>query len=88
MKLKKLIVATAASEARTIAEPRMNRAPASRPPCSGPDFGGSAVRIRLRNQADPRNDSASAATANGAVSHCTSTPPTLGPPTNDSARLP
>ena len=66
----------------------MNRAPASRPPRPGGPVGGSAERIRLRNQADPRNDSASATTANGAVSHCTSRPPTLGPPTNDSARLP
>ena len=87
MRLKKLIVAAVTSDARTSAERAMNRAPASTdPPASS--AAGSAGRIRLRKNAEPRNDSASATMANGADSTCTSIPPTLGPPTNDSARLP
>ncbi len=65
----------------------MNRAPAVTEPFPS-SAGGSAGRIRPRKNAEPRNDSASATTANGAVSTCTSSPPMLGPPTNDSARLP
>ena len=87
MRLKKLTVATAISEARTMPEPTMNRAPASTDP--GPRSpGGSAGRIRLRKNAEPRNDSASAPMATGAESRSTSMPPRLGPPTNDMARLP
>ena len=44
----------------------MNRAPAVTDP-SPSLAGGSAGRIRPRKNAEPRNDSASAATANGAV---------------------
>ena len=87
MRLKKLMVATAISDPRTMPEPAMNRTPAMTDPWPS-SAGGSAGRIRLRKNAEPRNDSASAAMANGAVSTCTSTPPRLGPPTNDSARLP
>jgi hypothetical protein len=65
----------------------MNRAPAVTEP-SPSSAGGSAGRIRPRKNADPRNDSASATTANGAESACTSTPQMLGPPAKDSARLP
>ena len=65
----------------------MNRAPAMIDP-SPVSAGGSAGRIRVRKNAEPRNDSTSAMMASGAVNTCTSRPPTLGPPTNDSARLP
>ena len=82
-----MIVAAEISDARTTAERAMNRAPASTgPPASS--AAGSAGWIRLRKNAEPRNDSASAAMVTGADSTCTSTPATLGPPTNDSARLP
>ena len=87
MRLKKLTVATAISDARTRAELAMNRAPARTEPWPS-SVGGSAGRIRLRKNAEPRNDSASAAIAAGADSACTRIPPMLGPPTNDSARLP
>jgi len=65
----------------------MNRAPAVTDP-SPSLVGGSAGRIRPRKNAEPTNDSTSAATANGADSSWTSTPPRLGPPANDNARLP
>ncbi len=82
------MVATASSEARTIGEPAMNRAPAVTEPfavLSSAD--GSAGRMRRKKKADPRNDTASATMANGAENSCTSSPPMLGPPTNDSALL-
>src|SRR3984957_18849744 len=87
MRLKKLIVPTASSEERTIGEEIMNRAPAVTAPLSVL-AGGSVVLVRTRKNAEPRNDSASASTAIGADSNCTSTPPMLGPATYDSARLP
>ena len=61
IRLKKLMVATASSEARTIGEPAMNRAPAVTEPfavLSSAD--GSAGRMRRKKKADPRNDTASA----------------------------
>ena len=66
----------------------MKRAPATSAPRPVASVGGSAGLIRPRKNAEPRKDSASAASANGADSACTSSPPTLGPPTKDSARLP
>ena len=88
MKLKKLITDTQASEGRRMGEVQMKRAPALRPPRRLAWSGaGSAGWMRLRKNAEPRNDSASAASANGADRACTSRPPTLGPPTAASARL-
>ena len=54
----------------------------------GLSVGGSAARSALSEKAEPRNESASATSATGADSSCTSRPPMLGPPTNESARLP
>ena len=87
-KLKKLMTAAEISEARTIGEPRMNRAPADSAPRPPPAAGASAGLIRRRKNAEPRNERASAAIANGALSACTSSPPRLGPPTKENARLP
>ena len=66
MRLKKLIAATAMSDARTRAEPAMNRAPAVTDPRPS-SAGGSVGLIRPRKNAEPRNDSASAATGTGAA---------------------
>ena len=87
IRLKKLIVATPISDARTMGDWTVNRSPAVTAPLLS-SAGGSAGRIRRRKNAEPRKDSASAMTANGAVNTCTSMPPMLGPPVNDSARLP
>src|ERR1700739_1648009 len=80
MRLKKLIVATPVSDARTIRSWAMNLTPAVTAPFPS-SAGGSAGRIRPRKNAEPRNDSASAMTANGAVHTCTSRPPMLDRPT-------
>ncbi len=68
-------------------ERAMNRSPSVTPPLPS-SAGGSAGSIRRRKNADPRNDSASATIAKGAVSSCVSSPPSDGPMTNDMARLP
>ena len=81
------MTATPVSDARTIADPLMNFRPAVTPSVPSAE-GGSAGRIRLRKNAEPRYDSASATTAYGAVSASTSRPPTDGPPISDSDRLP
>jgi len=60
-----LIVATPISDARTIRSWAMNLTPAVTAPFPW-SAGGSAGRIRPRKNAEPRNDSASAMTANGA----------------------
>ena len=66
----------------------MKRAPAlSAPRWRSWSGAGSAGRMRPRKNAEPRNESASAASANGADRASTSSPPTLGPATADSARL-
>ena len=57
-------------------------------PSAPSDEGGSAGLIIASWTAEPRNDSASATIANGAVSASTSRPPTDGPPMNENARLP
>src|SRR5579872_155684 len=82
--------ATELSDDRTIASRNTNRAPASTDPSDveADADGGSAGRIRLRKNADPRNDPASASTATGAVTNWTSTPPRAGPPRYENARLP
>jgi len=49
--------------------------------------GGSAGEIRPRKNAEARNETASAAMANGADNICTKRPPRPGPPTSESARL-
>lgn len=87
IRVKKLITATPVSDARTIGACMMNRSPAVTPPVPSDD-GGSAGWIEASWKADPRNDSASATTAYGAVSASTSRPPTDGPPMNDSDLLP
>ncbi len=87
-KLKKLMIETASSEARTTGECLMNLAPAVSEPLPGSAAGGSFGWIRARKHAEPRNEAASASTASGAVRNWTSAPPTLGPPTNENARLP
>jgi hypothetical protein len=76
----KLTIATAMSDARTMALPAMNRRPAVTPP-GARSAGGSAGRIRPRKNAEPRKDSASAAIAYGAVSAWASSPPADGPAT-------
>ncbi len=85
--LKKLITATPVSDARMMGERATNRSPAVTPSAPS-DEGGSAGLIIASWTAEPRNDSASATTANGAVSASTSRPPTDGPPMNENARLP
>src|SRR5438094_8186519 len=87
-KLKKLIVAVASSEARTIGEPRMYLAPTARRPPPSASAGGSTGEMRLRENAETRNETASVTSVTGAESNCTRKPPRLGPPTNESARLP
>jgi hypothetical protein len=87
IRVKKLITATPVSAARTTGARLMNRSPAVTPPAPSED-GGSAGRIEASWKAEPRNDSASATMAYGAVSASTSSPPTDGPPMNDSDRLP
>ena len=88
MKLKKLIVAVAPSAGRTIGEPSTKRRPATTCPFVASSVGGSTGEIRPRKNAEARNEHASTTSVTGAVITCTSTPPTLGPPTNESARLP
>src|SRR2546423_7086892 len=87
-KLKKLIVAVASSEARTIGEPRMYRMPAFKCPRSAFSVGGSTGEIDLRASAEATKETASTTSAPGADRAWTSSPPTLGPPTYESARLP
>src|SRR4051812_8327973 len=87
-KLKKLIVAVAASVERTVGERRIQRAPAETWPRSAFSVGGSSGATRASEYADARYEHASTTSAIGAVSTCTSSPPRLGPPTCDSARLP
>jgi hypothetical protein len=87
IRLKKLITATPVSAARTIGARAMNRSPAVTPPAPSDD-GGSTGWIEASWAAEPRNDSASATMAYGAVSASTSSPPTDGPPMSDSDRLP
>src|SRR5205085_1907910 len=87
-KLKQWIVAGAPSAVRIVAERRMNRTPATTCPLSPPEVGASSGSIPRRNHADPRNETASTASAYGADSACTRPPATLGPATNENARLP
>src|SRR5829696_4149398 len=87
-KLKKLIVAVAPSAARTVGEPKTQRTPATTCPSAASSVGGSTGEIRPRKKAEARNEQASTTSVTGAEISCTSTPPTLGPPTYDSARLP
>ena len=46
-----------------------------------------SVRIRAMNDADTTNDKASTSSAIGALSTCTSSPPSAGPATYDADRL-
>src|SRR5437763_3357608 len=87
-KLKKLIVALAPSAERTIFEPAMKRTPATTWPSSSAAVGGSTGEMLPRKKADQRNESESTTRAYGAERACTSPPATLGPPTNEKARLP
>src|SRR5215469_2981143 len=87
MRLKKLMTAMPVSVARTMGARWMNRSPAVTPP-SPPDDGGSSGWMVPSWAAEPRKDSASTTTAYGAVSASTSSPPTDGPPMNDSDLLP
>src|ERR1700722_18888547 len=87
MTLKKLTTATPVSDARTIGSAAMNRMPAVTPSSSSAG-GGSSGRMEASCKADPMNDRASMSTANGALSVCTSSPPTEGPPSRDIALLP
>src|SRR5919204_606165 len=82
-KLKKLIVAVASSDARMIDVLAMNRAPAERCPRSASSVGGSTGLIVRRQSAETRKEQASATSATGALKSWTSSPPTLGPPTNE-----
>src|SRR6476661_8760503 len=77
-KLKKLIVAVASSEARIRGECRIQDAPARRWPCSAGSVGGSSGEILLSEKAEIRYEKASARSAAGADSACTSRPPALG----------
>src|SRR3954469_14614636 len=87
-KLKKLIVAVAASADRTVGDARIQRAPAETWPRSAFSVGGSSGATRASATAEPRNETASTTSAYGAVRTWTSSPPRLGPATYDSARLP
>ena len=89
MKLNRLMVAVAPSEARMIGLRAMNRSPAITPPLPASGSGsGSGESIPRMNSAEATNESASTPTASGAVSACTSRPPMAGPAMNDTARLP
>jgi hypothetical protein len=85
--LKKLSVAVARSVGRTTAEPAIQRSPTVTPPSSS-SGGGSAGRIRRRSAPEPRNEKASRSSAPGAVRAWTRNPATVGPATNEKARLP
>src|SRR5262249_25115209 len=87
-KLKKLIVAVAKSDGRITDECQIHDIPARRWPCSAVSVGGSSGLILLSEKAEIRYEKASASSATGADRACTSTPPRLGPPTNERARLP
>src|SRR5262245_54023271 len=87
-KLKKLIVAVAKSDGRITDECQIHDIPARRWPCSAVSVGGSSGLILLSEKAEIRYEKASASSATGADRACTSTPPMLGPPTNERARLP
>ena len=82
------MVVVAASVGRTTADRRMNLAPDAVPPRASRSGYGSSGLISQSDTAEARKETASAASANGAVMSCTSSPPRLGPPTNDIARLP
>src|SRR5919197_2235795 len=87
-KLKKLIVAVASSEARITGDRQRYRRPALMCPLSASSVGGSTGLIELRVNAETTKETASAISAPGAESAWTRRPPTLGPPTNEKARLP
>src|SRR5262245_27740902 len=87
-KLKKLSVDVASSENQIIGVRRMKCHPALRCPRSASSVGGSTGEIRLSANAEATNENESTTSAAGADRICTIRPPRLGPPTNDSARLP
>jgi hypothetical protein len=87
IRLKKLTTATPVSDARTIGDRAMNRSPTVTP-SSALAGGGSAGLMVPSCRAEPMNDRASATMAYGPLSACTRSPPTEGPPRNDSALLP
>src|SRR5437764_15062960 len=88
MKLKRLIVAVASSEARIVGFPNTKRIPATTWPRSASSVGGSSGEIELRKNAEKRNETESTSSAKGAFSAWTRRPPRLGPATNENARLP
>ena len=77
-KLKKLIVAVAASVERTTADPAIHRSPTVTPFCSR-SGGGSSGWMRARSAPDPRNENASRRSAPGAVNAWTRNPAAVGP---------
>src|SRR5690349_21482674 len=87
-KLKKLIVAVESSFARTIGEPQMYLMLAFRWPRPASSTGGSCGWIERIVSAETTNENASTTSASGAENTCTSSPPKLGPATNEKARLP
>src|ERR1051326_5454645 len=87
-KLKKLIVAVASSELRTIAELRMKRMPDLMWPRSAGSTGGSSGGVERSGRGEATKEKAATTSAIRAENPCTRTPPTLGPATNEKARLP
>src|SRR5262249_53673286 len=88
MKLPKLIVAVAASEARMNGVGEAKRTQRATSGGAAGSVGGSTGGIEPRQSADTTKDAASASSATGADASWTRRPPALGPATNDSARLP
>src|SRR3954465_1279964 len=87
-KLKKLIVAVPSSELLTPLALRMQRMPDVMWPRSAGSTGGSSGEIERSVSAETTNETASTTSAMGAEKACTRAPPTLGPATNEKARLP
>src|SRR3954451_2752743 len=88
MKLKRLMVAVARSDARRLGVRQMKRTPAETCASAVSSVGGSTGRIARRNAAEPTNENASTRSANGADASCDRIPPRLGPATYENARLP
>src|SRR2546423_10205104 len=87
-KPKRLTVAVAPSAGHMMRELRMKRRPSRTPPRLSASPTGSSGGIRESIEAETRKENASARSAAGPESSCTSSPPTLGPPRKEKARLP
>src|SRR4029079_9991344 len=87
-KLKRLIVAVASSEPRIVGFRRTYLMPATPVPRAPVSVGGSTGEIEARKPAEKRYETESSSSVTGAFRIWTSTPPRLGPETNENALLP